>query len=484
MRIVLRGDMEQFTIVRAFEVRDAADVREFTSEHVAMTFLHRFLGSDAHVQTMRRELESSRETADIMRMSDIEVFRSLAVLLASGLLKIIVDAIAPPIISLGFESAKGKAEPGKAPPIDHKPAPIVPQEYPILARVESNEVVSSTRRLVADLQSLLHVLFNRNLPASQVAAEYISTAKEVAADARRAIERLQMSIERLLHRTFARAPQPSAIALELATLGKTEGKLAGQIITSFAASFKSLLWQETERPTDEGPRRVLRGVGTSLRGGKAQSPAAPITHKKKPDAPEELPKTSVVFKVMWGDSGKPVPSVSLKIKMPSGNETELRTNNKGEIRLAGIQAGDCEVRSDIKGATRRDVLEVGGSGGGADEGPGGGSTKYKLAKIERYKVKTGDTLDSIAAKAGIRASDLAKFNWGTDDPKRVSQSLHLEVGCTKKSPDGKSYIFDDADSPGIVLLPRPLEEVGLATGGEHVFSVAKLTTTKKWVFSM
>lgn len=484
MRITLRDDHQQLTIVRAFEARGEAVVREFTSEHLALTFLQRLVGADVDILNVRRELEGTRETTDVMRMSDYEILRTIAELLARGALKVIVTALARPTLSVGVDSAKAKAAPGKAPPIEHKPAPIVPQEYPILARVESNEIINSTRRLVADLQKLVHLLFNRNLPPSQVAAEYVSTAGEVASETRQAIGGLHINIEQLLFRFGSLLRPKPAVAPEYATLGKTEGKLAGGILVSFSAGLSALLWTKVEAPTDAAATGVTRGLGGRLRSKKATGVAKPLP-PKKPEKPAEPPiaKTSIVLKVVWSGTGAPVPSIKLKIKMPSGSETEVKTNAKGEVRLGGIAPGECEVRTDIKGATRRDILEVDGPAGGGLGGAGEGSIKYTLARVERYKVKTGDTLATVAAKVGMSASELAKFSWGGDDPDTIREALRSEIGCTKKTPDGKSYIFDDSDKPGILLLPKPLEERGLATGAEHVFSVAKLPGQLEWTFS-
>lgn len=483
MRIVLRGDSEQFTIVRAFEARDAEHVREFSSEHVALSFLHSVAPDDLYAMRLRHGLERARETTDVMRMSDLDVLRMIASLISSGVLKVVSSALERGTLDLGEGTATGKSEPGKAPPIEHKPGPIVPQEYPILARVESSEVINSTRGLVAALQELMHVLFKRTPPPSQLAREYVSNAGEVASNSRLTLDRLHIGIEQLLFRNAPLRGEKPSVPIEFRTLGKAEGTLSKSAIQSFSAGLDALLWEKKDSPGDVPQPRVLRGVGTPLRGaletGKADTPPP----EKPPESKAPVPKTSILFKVQWSDTGAPVGSVKLKIKLPAGNETEPRTNQKGEIYLGGIAEGACDVSSDIKGATRKTVLELGGTGKAPAQGTS--LVQYKVAKIERYKVKTGDTLDTLAAKVGMSAGELAKFNWGSDDPKVITQCLRLEVGCTKKSPDGKSYVFDDSDTPGIVLLPSPMSETGLATGGEHLFSVGSLDVEPKpWIFSL
>jgi hypothetical protein len=84
-------------------------------------------------------------------------------------------------------------------------------------------------------------------------------------------------------------------------------------------------------------------------------------------------------------------------------------------------------------------------------------------------VKKGETLDGLAKGAGMTWKELAKFNWGTDLPGEINQHLRDDVGCTKKTSDGANYVFDDSDDPGIVYIPKPWKQQGLATAKTHVF---------------
>jgi len=77
-----------------------------------------------------------------------------------------------------------------------------------------------------------------------------------------------------------------------------------------------------------------------------------------------------------------------------------------------------------------------------------------------HKVKTGESIDSLAKKAG-RSAGLARFNWGTTCP-RNQRPPARRGRCTKKTKDGKNYVFTDDDSPAS-SSSRPSERGGLAT---------------------
>ena len=72
--------------------------------------------------------------------------------------------------------------------------------------------------------------------------------------------------------------------------------------------------------------------------------------------------------------------------------------------------------------------------------------------VYEYKVKTGDSIASLAKACGCSWQYLAQLNCGTDDPDKINWYLGHYFVCTQKS--GANYIFTSADRPGILLLPR------------------------------
>lgn len=200
---------------------------------------------------------------------------------------------------------------------------------------------------------------------------------------------------------------------------------------------------------------------------------------------EEKPaKTFIEFCVIWAVGGAPVPSIELVITLPSGSEQKKKTDKQGKIRLDGVEAGSFGVHSEKADKGRDETLVFLGMGGIAQSGQSKEEEKpYRIVAMSEHKVKSGESLESLAEKTGTTWQTLAKFNWGTDDPKEINHFLRHEVGCSKKDKDG-NYIFDDADDPGIVLLPGPWKEQGLSGGKTYVIEVGKSAKDKPWIFSM
>ena len=101
----------------------------------------------------------------------------------------------------------------------------------------------------------------------------------------------------------------------------------------------------------------------------------------------------------------------------------------------------------------------------------------RIADIEEHKVKSGESIKSLADANGLTWQELAKFNWGTDAPAQINERLRDEVGCTLRDAQG-NYIFDSADKPGIVLIPKKFEANGLVTDKTHTLRVLQVTPPK------
>jgi hypothetical protein len=81
-----------------------------------------------------------------------------------------------------------------------------------------------------------------------------------------------------------------------------------------------------------------------------------------------------------------------------------------------------------------------------------------------HRVKTGESLQSIAESYGLTWQALALFNFGTDEPREVNHCLHAYTGCRQRTKDRKNFIFTSSDVPGVIYVPKPKLEFGLATG--------------------
>ena len=90
-----------------------------------------------------------------------------------------------------------------------------------------------------------------------------------------------------------------------------------------------------------------------------------------------------------------------------------------------------------------------------------------------HRVRAGETLASIAEEHGITWRELALFNFHTAVPREVNRYLHEYVGCTRRTKDGKNYVFSDHDVPGIIHIPEHAEPLVLATGKQHRIRVKR-----------
>ncbi len=70
-----------------------------------------------------------------------------------------------------------------------------------------------------------------------------------------------------------------------------------------------------------------------------------------------------------------------------------------------------------------------------------------------YKVRDGDSFDTIARGHGLKSSDLEFANFGTHDPKEINWYLHHYVGCVLPTHDGHNWRFSTGASPGIIHIP-------------------------------
>jgi hypothetical protein len=223
----------------------------------------------------------------------------------------------------------------------------------------------------------------------------------------------------------------------------------------------------------------------------AGAAAAAAAEEKKQQPAEE--KSWIEISVINAGTGAPVSGVSLLITPASGSEAAHKTDDKGKVRLDKITAGPCVVRCAMGDPARADVLVFQGAGSGEPPAPEAGAGGAKQAKqggapvilsVELHKVRTGETPESVAKAIGSTWPKIAKFNFGTDDPKKVERLLRSQLGCSQRAPDGKGYVFDDSDDPGILLLPREWKAEGMETGGAYTIEVRTFVDARTWIFSM
>ncbi len=71
-----------------------------------------------------------------------------------------------------------------------------------------------------------------------------------------------------------------------------------------------------------------------------------------------------------------------------------------------------------------------------------------------YRVKNGDTFESIARKYKMETWELIYENYKTRDPEEVNWYVRNYVGSTKTTSDGNNYVFSSTDNPGYISVPK------------------------------
>jgi hypothetical protein len=263
---------------------------------------------------------------------------------------------------------------------------------------------------------------------------------------------------------------------------------------------------------DELPALVAHWIATR-RLRLAKAPVWPWP-KLEPFAPELFVRAPApvaetgVFSVLVVDdlTDDPMPNVKLHVKLPDGSEKDVVTDSSGRVDLAKVSKGRATLSSVVGGAKLTGAVVFvktgavssqpqaaqtsggqshGGPSAGASKagGSGGGQEQVVVLRIVERKVKTGDSLATLATEYGIAADDITDFNWQTTKPEEVNQYLYAKVGCRKRSANDQKFIFDSADRPGVVLIPQPITLSSLALDQLHILRVKKRSNPPAYSFS-
>ena len=234
-------------------------------------------------------------------------------------------------------------------------------------------------------------------------------------------------------------------------------------------------------------------VSHAIRGGAIDR--GPAVEEPPPVAATDVLTTWVKFKVVEDATGRPIPGVKLRIRLPNGNERDYTTRSDGMVEIDEIDPGTCDMDCPLEPLDKRrlthtlDFVAMG-------EAPAGATTDksvpaeasqsliptgdLRIAEIDEHKVQTGETLESLAAAHGMSWQELTLFNWGTSTPTEINEHLYHDVGCRKPKGDDDpcdpyaNYHFSGDDGnfgSGMIRVPRRFEQTGLATERTHVVRV-------------
>lgn len=259
-----------------------------------------------------------------------------------------------------------------------------------------------------------------------------------------------------------------------------------------------------KRLSDSDPTQAkLRSEWMDLyvaNGGKLEDSKGFSTGSKVGEAVEPCPLCWIRFRVIDDKTEDPLAGVRLFVKHPSGKKTVHTTDSSGLVLIHPAEPAPHGVLGDFSQANfmtvfhgvamqqepgggsekppapepARDADAKGKSSNGKTGPDGGGGTPRvtDLAVIEKHKVRKGETLRKLAKRIDLGWRELARFNFGTDDPDEVQKHLQHDIGCTRR--DGKGgFVFHNDDDPGIIFLPKEFRKEGLAIKQTHRIRVVQ-----------
>lgn len=239
--------------------------------------------------------------------------------------------------------------------------------------------------------------------------------------------------------------------------------------------------------------------------GRRTPPAAELPSAPPPPVQE---KSWIRISVVEDATCRPLSGITLLLTQPNGKTFDFTTRPDGAIEVYEIDFGACSVTCDLAGARMADTFGFVATGrepvgenesvepryrygrkrkGAPAVGAVDSPVNFRIAEVEQHKVKRGESLAGLAQGAGLTWQQLARFNFGTDDPEQINDFLAEKVGCSRKTADGANYLFDDKDDPGLIFIPKPWRLDGLMAEERHVIRVKVLkwkTPKPEWDFSI
>ncbi len=215
--------------------------------------------------------------------------------------------------------------------------------------------------------------------------------------------------------------------------------------------------------------------------------------------PTERPTSWIRLKVVDDITSKPISGVDLTVKCPDGSSQRLATNDDGVGEIKNIKAGTCTASAAIEGAHFHNTLAFADKGTspsgkpqpptipGKTETSHEGSWSTVILQVKEHRVQAGETLQDVARKASLSAPQVAKFNWGTDEPDEVLAFMKAYVDCAedfggkdKSKANPFTAQFTGKEDPGVIYLPRKWELADLATEKTHTIRVRQLQLALKF----
>jgi hypothetical protein len=216
--------------------------------------------------TMLHELPATLVTP----MDNAEVVRQLGERIKTGSLSVVFlrpkDARVPAFLSEG--AGPGSAEAPKNKAEDPKPSPIVPYEYPVVARVESDQVIDSTAKLNAELSALLFGMYGRQKRGSSIARTFVVVADEEGNGVKLASTNVDMKIGIELHQGPGSGRPPSTVPVTYVATAKTTGEQTKLAVERLSRQL-TLQPNSASRPAPSVPETFVGVAGQTAEGAKS-----------------------------------------------------------------------------------------------------------------------------------------------------------------------------------------------------------------------
>ncbi len=175
--------------------------------------------------------------------------------------------------------------------------------------------------------------------------------------------------------------------------------------------------------------------------------------------PKSLMLHNVELQIVWDDSGKPVQNLPIVIENDGGETSVACADNCGIVRIDQARARSCKAQCSLEGVALEECVLFAGTGekistnklteDEKQESQTRMATPKAIVMCETRKVKSAETVESVAKEAGLVPEDLSYFNWKTREYKGL----------------------DDAEDAGIIYIPMQWSMKGLDRGQKHVIRV-------------
>lgn len=181
------------------------------------------------------------------------------------------------------------------------------------------------------------------------------------------------------------------------------------------------------------------------------------------------------------EHGHPLSNVKLRFHPDGGASRDLTTDRNGMAEVTGLAAGtrfdlSCPISGQGEDEARLErswsTQAISAAGHPIDATPTGppGSGRKFILRVEAVKPTSSDSLKTLAGRANVSWEELARFNFGTDNPKKINDALRDRVGCHKFV--NNNYRFA-GDEKGVMYLPHLWEQSALGVNQTHRFRVTR-----------